>query len=51
MRLVHQRTAFLQRLFGIEHEGQRLVVDLDGFGGVFGLRAVSATTAATHSPE
>ncbi len=37
--LVHQRAAFLERLLGVEHEGQGLVVDLDRFGGVFGERA------------
>ncbi len=31
---MHQRRAFFQRLFGVEHEGQSLVIDLDGFGGV-----------------
>ena len=39
VRLVHQRRPVFERLFGVEHEGQRLVVDLDGFGRVFGQRA------------
>ena len=39
VRLVHQRARPFQRLFGVEHEGQRLVIDFDGFGGVLGQRA------------
>ena len=39
VRRMHRRAVRLQRLFGVDHEGQRLVVDLDLFGGVFGQRA------------
>ena len=39
MLLVHQRRIFFQRALGVEHEGQGLVIDLDRFGGVLGLRA------------
>ena len=36
---MHQRRALRQRLFGVEHEGQRFVIDLDGFRRVFRQRA------------
>ncbi len=36
MRLVHQHAAGLQRLFGVENEGQGLVFDIDLFGRVLG---------------
>ncbi len=39
MLLVHQRGVFFQCTLGVEHEGQRLVLDLDRFGGVFRQRA------------
>ena len=36
---MHQHGARFERLFGVEHERQRFVVDLDCFGRVFRLRA------------
>ena len=38
VRLVHQHAARFERLFGVEHEGQGLVVDFDRFGRVLGQR-------------
>ena len=39
VRLVHQRAALFERLLGVEHKGQRLVVDFDRLGGIFRQRA------------
>ena len=39
-----------QRGFGVDHDGQRVVVDDDELGRVDGLARVSATTAAMTSP-
>ena len=39
VRLMHQRGAGRDGLLGIEHEGQRLVADIDRFGRILGLRS------------
>ncbi len=39
VRGMHRRAVRLQRLFRVDHEGQRLIVDDDFFGGVLGQRA------------
>ena len=46
----HRRRAGLDRILDADDRRQRLVVDLDQFGGVSRLRSVSATTKATRSP-